>query len=254
MRRRDFITALGGAAAAWPLAARAQQSTMPVIGFLHPGSAHQFEALATAFRIGLSNLGFVPGRNVLIEYRWADGHYDQLPELAADLVRCKVSAIASVYVQACVAAKTATSTIPIIILTGADPVREGLIPAINRPGGNVTGVTFFAALLGAKRLGLLHDLLPTAGTIAVLANPTNRIVAESYLKDTETAARARRLQIVSLSASSEREIDDSFRTMVDHRVDALWSPRMPSWPAGTIRSLHLLRAMPCRRCTLSAMP
>src|SRR5258708_18534246 len=194
MRRRDFITLFCGAAA-WPLAARAQQ-TMPVVGLLHQGSAKQYETFAAAFREGLNKSGYVEGRNVAIQYRWAEGHYDQLPQMAADLVRRKVSVIASAYAVAGVAAKVATSTIPIIFVTGTDPIRDGLVPALNRPGGNVTGVTFFSALLGAKRLGLLHDLLPAASTLSLLINPANRMVSESYLKDVQSAALPLRLRII----------------------------------------------------------
>jgi putative ABC transport system substrate-binding protein len=219
MRRRDFITLFCGAAA-WPLAARAQQ-TMPVVGFLHQGSAKQYETFAAAFREGLNKSGYVEGRNVAIQYRWAEGHYDQLPQMAADLVRRKVSVIASAYAVAGVAAKVATSTIPIIFVTGTDPIRDGLVPALNRPGGNVTGVTFFSALLGAKRLGLLHDLLPAASTLALLINPANRMVSESYLKDVQSAARPLGLRIIVVPASSEQEIEVGFRTMVEQRIDAL---------------------------------
>jgi putative ABC transport system substrate-binding protein len=219
MRRRDFNTLYCGAAA-WPLAARAQQ-TMPVVGFLHQGSAKQYETFAAAFREGLNKSGYVEGRNVAIQYRWAEGHYDQLPQMAADLVRRKVSVIASAYAVAGVAAKVATSTIPIIFVTGTDPIRDGLVPALNRPGGNVTGVTFFSALLGAKRLGLLHDLLPAASTLALLINPANRMVSESYLKDVQSAARPLGLRIIVVPASSEQEIEVGFRTMVEQRIDAL---------------------------------
>jgi ABC-type uncharacterized transport system substrate-binding protein len=218
MKRRTFISLLGGAAV-WPLAARAQQ-TMPVVGFLHQGSAKQYETFAAAFREGLNKSGYVEGRNVAIQYRWAEGHYDQLPQMAADLVRRKVSVIASAYAVAGVAAKVATSTIPIIFVTGTDPIRDGLVPALNRPGGNVTGVTFFSALLGAKRLGLLHDLLPAASTLALLINPANRMVSESYLKDVQSAARPLGLRIIVVPASSEQEIEVGFRTMVE-QDDAL---------------------------------
>jgi putative tryptophan/tyrosine transport system substrate-binding protein len=219
MRRREFILALGGATA-WPLAARAQE-TMPVVGFLHQGSANQYETFAAAFRQGLSTSGYVEGRNVAIQYRWADGHYDQLPQMAADLARLKVSMIAAAYAVAGLAAKAATSIIPIIFVTGTDPVRDGLVPNLSRPGGNVTGITFFSALLGAKRLGLLHDLLPAANTFALLINPSNRMVSESYVKDIQMAARPLGLQIIIVPASSENEIALGFHTMAEQRVDAL---------------------------------
>jgi putative tryptophan/tyrosine transport system substrate-binding protein len=219
MRRREFITLLGGTLA-WPLAARAQQ-TFPILGYLHQGSDNLPEPVATAFHKGLKKSGYVEGQNLIIEYRWAEGRYDQLSQLAADLVRRKVSVIASAYAPAALAAKAVTSTIPIIFVTSTDPVRDGLVPALNRPNENVTGVTFFAVLLAAKRLGLLHDLLPTVRSFALLNNPTNRIVSENYLKDTLEAARKFGLEIVNVPASSEREIDNGFRTMVEHRIDGL---------------------------------
>jgi putative ABC transport system substrate-binding protein len=218
--RRQFITLLGGAAA-WPIAARAEQPAMPVIGFLHQGQAKQAQPFVAAFRQGLNKAGYIEGQNVSIEYRWAEGDYDRLPQMAADLVHRKVSVIATVLSVAGLAAKAATSTIPIVFVTGTDPIREGLVPALNRPGGNVTGVTFFVALLGAKRLGLLHDVLPAAKTIGLLINPTNHIVSENYLKDTQTAARTLGLQIIVVPASSEHEIDNGFRTMAEQRIDAL---------------------------------
>jgi putative ABC transport system substrate-binding protein len=220
MRRRNFITLLGRAAAAWPLAAHAQQM-MPIVGFLHQGQAKQAESFAAAFREGLNKSGYIEGQNVTIEYRWAEGDYDRLRQMAADLVHRKVSVIASVFSVACLAAKAATSTIPIVFVTGTDPIREGLVPALNRPGGNVTGVTFFVALLGEKRLSLLHDVLPAAKTIALLINPTNHVVSENYLKDTQTAARTLGLQIIVVPASSEHEIDNGFHTMAEQRIDAL---------------------------------
>ena len=221
MRRRDFITLLGSAAAAWPLTARAQQPTMPVVGFLNQGSPKSDANFAAIFRKALRELGYVEGQNVAIEYRWAEGRYDQLPELATELVRRKVSVIAAAYAAATLAAKAATSVIPIVFLTGTDPVRSGLVPSLNRPGGNVTGVAIFNVLTGAKRLGLLHDLLPAARTFAVLMNPANPLVSEPYLKDVQTAARTLGLQIVVLPASTDREIDNGFATLVDQRIEAL---------------------------------
>jgi len=220
LRRREFITLLGGAAVAWPLAARAQQPAMPVVGFLNQGSAKPSAYLAAAFRKGLKEVGYVEGYNVAIEYRYAESQYNQLPELAADLVRRKVSVLAVAFLPAALAAKAATSTIPICFVTGADPVNQGLVASLNRPGGNFTGVAFLSALLGAKRLGLLHELVPAASTFAVLVNPTNAN-AESLTRDLQAAAHTLGKQILVLSASTEREIDGHFATLDQQRASAL---------------------------------
>jgi putative ABC transport system substrate-binding protein len=221
VKRREFITLLGsGAAAAWPFTARAQQPAMPVIGFLNQGSAGPSAYLAAAFRKGLSEVGYVDGQNVAIEYRWAESQYNQLPELAADLVNRKVAVLAAAFLPAALAAKAATATIPICFITGADPVEQGLVASLNRPGGHVTGVAFFSALVGAKRLGLLHDLLPAAGTFAVLVNPKNSN-AEAILRDLLAAARAVGKQLLVLSASTQHEIDRQFAPFVQQRPDAL---------------------------------
>jgi putative ABC transport system substrate-binding protein len=219
VRRRELITLLGGAAA-WPLAARAQQPTMPVIGFLNQGSAKPSGYLAAAFRKGLNEVNYVEGKNVGIEYRWAESQYNELPKLAADLVNRKVAVIAAAFLPAALAAKAATSTIPICFITGADPVKQGLVASLNRPGGNVTGVAFFSALVGAKRLGLLHDLMPAASIFAVLVNPNNSN-AEAISKDLRSAAQTLGKQIVLLTASTEREIDRQFATLFQQRADAL---------------------------------
>jgi putative tryptophan/tyrosine transport system substrate-binding protein len=219
MKRREFITLLGGATA-WPLAARAQQAAMPVIGFLNQGSAKPSAYLAAAFRKGLKEVGYVEGYNVAIEYRWAESQYNQLPELAADLISRKASVLAVAFLPAALAAKAVTLTIPICFVTGADPVNQGLVASLNRPGGNVTGVAFFSALLGAKRLGLLHELVPAAGTYALLVNPNNAN-AENLTRDLRAAGHTLGKQILVLPASTEREIDGQFATLDQQRVAAL---------------------------------
>jgi putative ABC transport system substrate-binding protein len=198
---------------------------MPLVGYLYQGSANPFgQQFAADFRRGLNKVGWVEDQNVQIEYRWADNRLDQLPALAVDLVRRDASVIAAAYSPAAIAAKAATSAIPIVFLTGTDPIRDGLVTALNRPGGNVTGMAFSAVLLGAKRLGLLHDLLPAATTFALFFNPTNRLASESYLEATQTAAHSLGLQLVVLPASSEREISNGFTKMVEQRIAGLIVP------------------------------
>jgi putative ABC transport system substrate-binding protein len=221
VKRREFITLLGGAAAAWPLAVRAQQPAIPVIGFLNQGLAKASAYLTAAFQKGLNQVGYVEGRNVGIEYRWAEGQYDQLPKLAADLVSRKVAVIVAAFLPAALAAKAVTSTIPICFVTGADPVKQGLVASLNRPGGNATGVATVVALVGAKRLGLLHEVVPAASTFAVLVNPNNPLTSEDFSKDLEVAAGTLGLQIHVLHASTEREIDRAFATLAQQRVGAL---------------------------------
>jgi putative ABC transport system substrate-binding protein len=208
MKRREFITLIGGgAAAAWPLAARAQQPRTPVIGFLHSGSPEPNVNFVTAFRKGLSETGYADGRNVAIEFRWAEGRDDRLPELAADLIRRAVDVIATpASTPAALAAKAATTTIPIVFTTGGDPVALGLVASLNRPGGNITGITFMTVELTAKRLGLLHDLVPTARRFAALVNPNSPFI-EAVRKDLQSAALTLRLQIETLYAGTSREID-----------------------------------------------
>jgi ABC-type uncharacterized transport system substrate-binding protein len=214
MRRREFISLLGGAAA-WPLAARAQQPAMPVITSPSP-----FAPLMGAFRQGLSEAGYVEGQNLAIEYRWAEGHYDWLPALAANLVGRKVDLIMASTPPSALAAKSATSTIPIVFRSGADPVADGLVANLARPGGNLTGVSFAADELTAKRLELLSELVPRAGVIALLMNPSNA-TAERVIRDVQEAARTKGLQLHVLKASSESEIDTAFASLVQLHVDAL---------------------------------
>jgi ABC-type uncharacterized transport system substrate-binding protein len=218
MQRRTFVTLLGGAAA-WPFAVRAQQ-TMPVIGFLGAQSPDAFAPFVTALRQGLNEEGYFEGRNVRIEYRWAHGDYDRLPALAADLVRHPVAVMFAGGPPAAKAARMATATIPIVFGTGGDPVKDGLVASFNRPGGNATGISFLTPQLGAKRLELVHELLPKATAIGVLVNPNNPI-ADTQLRDLHETARALGLQINVLDASSEHEVDAAFATMVQQRTSAL---------------------------------
>ena len=220
MRRREVITLLGGAAVAWPIAARAQQAAMPVIGFLRSSSIERSMHLVTAFRQGLKEAGYSEGQNVAIEYRSAEGQYDRLPALAADLVRRQVRVIVATGTLApAMAAKAATATIP-IVFTGEDPVSAGLVASLNQPGGNATGVSTLTTDIASKRLGLLHELAPRATTVALLNNPTIR-AGEGYLQDLQSAARSLGKQIRVLDAVNEGEIDAAFVAMARERPDAL---------------------------------
>jgi putative tryptophan/tyrosine transport system substrate-binding protein len=221
MRRREFLALLGGSTAAWPLAARAQHRNMPVIGFLSGESPGLFADRLRAFRQGLDEAGFVESRNVAIEYRWARGEYDRLPALAADLVRQLVTVMVATTTPALLAAKAATSTIPIVFSTGGDPVQMGLAASLNRPGGNMTGVSNLTVETGAKQIELLHELIPAATLIALLVNPTNPVLAGSLSRDLQTAARTMRQQILVVGASTESDVNTAFTTLVEKRVSAL---------------------------------
>jgi putative ABC transport system substrate-binding protein len=223
MTRRKFITMLGGAAA-WPLAASAQQPTTPVIGFLGLGSpapkSRPVTALVATFRQGLSEAGYVEDRNVAIEYRWAENQFDRLPALAADLVRRQVSVIFANGIRAALAAKAATTTIPIVFSTNADPVQFGLVASLSRPGGNLTGMSLLSGEVGPKRLELLHEVVPAATIIGLLLNPTNP-VTEAFLRDQQAAARILGLRLHVLYASTERDFDAAFATLVEVRAGGL---------------------------------
>jgi putative ABC transport system substrate-binding protein len=222
MKRREFITLLGGAAA-WPVAARAQQPAMPMIGFIRDGSADGNARFVAAFRKGLNETGYVEGQNVTIEYHWLEGHYDRLPALVADLVRRRVAVIASLgSAPAVLAAKAATTTIPIVFGVGGGPVQLGLVASLARPGGNATGINFLNTEVVAKRLRLLHDLVPNAARVAVLVNPANATTAEFNLREIQEAAPTLGLQIKILNASTIGEIDAAFATLARERPDALF--------------------------------
>jgi putative ABC transport system substrate-binding protein len=221
MRRREFMTLLGGTAA-WPLAARAQQPAVPVIGYLYAGMPETSSQLVMAFLNGLQEVGYVEGQNLAIEYRWAENQFDRLPALAADLVRRQVAVIFAVGGNPpAFAAKAATATIPIVFLTGSDPVNFGLVTSLNHPGSNVTGVTLFTSLLVGKRMELLRRLVPTAVTVAFLVNPNNSN-AEPDTAAAQAAARSLGQRLVVLSAATENDIDAAFGTLVQQRADALF--------------------------------
>jgi ABC-type uncharacterized transport system substrate-binding protein len=220
VKRREFITLLGGTAAAWPMAVRAQQPAMPVIGFLSGSAPVDRARYLTAFRQGLREAGYVEGQNVAIEYRWAQDQYDRLPDLAADLVRRQVTVIAAHDTPSSIVAKAATATIPIVYAGGGDPVKLGLVVSLNRPGGNVTGVTFVAAELGAKQLGLLHELQPGAVRVGVLVDP-NYAPTQSFVSDVQAAALSIGKQIEVFEAPTGRDIDTAFARLVQKPIDSL---------------------------------
>jgi putative tryptophan/tyrosine transport system substrate-binding protein len=220
MRRREFITLLGGAAAVGPLAAGAQQAALPVIGFLHQGSSQPYAHPMDAFRGGLQEAGYVEGRHVTFEWRWANGDYDRLPALAADLVRQQPSVIAAALLPAARAAKAATATIPIVFISGSDPTETGLVTRLNRPTENVTGVSLFAVPLIAKRLELLHEIIPGVPVVAVLVNPSNPNV-HANMRDIEAAGQTMALRIRFIRASSEQDFESAFSAIIQQQAGAL---------------------------------
>ena len=239
MKRREFITLFGGATV-WPLTARAQQPAMPVVGFLGATSPDANANRLRVFRQGLKDTGYVEGENVAIEYRWAENEMDRLPSLAAELVRRPVAVIATIgNTPLALAAKAATTTIPIVFAVGEDPVRLGLVASLARPGGNLTGLNFFNAELAAKRLGLLRELVPTANRVAVLVNPTDAMRTETTVRDVQSAARSMGLQTQVLNASTSREIDMAYGTFVSERPDALFVDGDAFFNSRRVQLVHL---------------
>src|SRR5262245_1776587 len=252
MRRREFICFIGGVAATWLLAARAQQSAMPVIGFINAAPAQSYGPQLAAFLKGLDEKGYVDGRNVTIEYRWADGHYDRLPALAADLVRRQVTVIAATTTRAALAAKAATTTIPIVFTAVGDPVQLHLVTSLNRPGGNVTGVTQMNVEVAPKRLELLHELVPAASVVALLVNSTNPNT-ETNTKDLQAAARTLGLELHVLNASTERDFDAVFAKLIQLRAGGLVIGAPITFLAAAVNSLRRWRsATRCQRSTRTA--
>jgi putative tryptophan/tyrosine transport system substrate-binding protein len=227
MRRRHFITLLGGAAALWSPAARTQQPTVPVVGFLHPSPQTYNPQLISAFRDGLKDKGYADGKNVVIEYRWGNDDVDRLPAIAAELVYRKVSVLATVGHEPAFAAKRATNSIPVLFIVGADPVRLGLVRSFARPGGNLTGVNIITTELTAKRLELLRALMPKAMRVGLLVDPTNVVNTETAVRDAEDAARSMGLKIQVLNASTPHDIDAAFAAIVSERLDALFVDLIP---------------------------
>jgi putative ABC transport system substrate-binding protein len=240
VKRREFITLLGGAAVAWPVAARAQQAAIPVIGFLDAASLETEVRGLAEFRKGLSEIGYVEGQNVMIVYRSAEGQADRLPALAADMVQRRVAVIVTVANNAAVAAKATTTTIPIVFTVGGDPIKMGLVDSLNRPGGNITGVSFLSSDIIAKMLEALHELMPKAARIAALVNPTNQNAAADT-KEAEAAARTLGLELQVLNASNGREIDDAFALLVERRAAALLIEGDPFF-IGRMKQLVVLTA------------
>ena len=251
MRRREFITLLGGAAAAWPIAARAQQPAMPVIGFLHAVSPVGFTERLRDFRLGLKDAGYVEGENVTIEYRWAENQLDRLPALAAELARRQVAVMVTLGGTApAIAAKALNTTIPVVFAVPEDPVKLGLVTSLGRPGGNLTGINFFTGELVAKRLELLRELVPAAARVAMFVNPANPARAELAVKEAETAGRAMGLQIRVFNVSTSSEINAAFATLGRDRPDALLVSPDPFFVGRRIQlaNLHAMRYPRRIRC------
>jgi putative tryptophan/tyrosine transport system substrate-binding protein len=238
LKRREFITLLGGAAA-WPLPARAQQAAMPVVGFLNSQSPERYMEPLRGFRQGLKDVGFVDGENVAIEYRWAENQTERLPALAAELVGRRVAVITAMGTHTTLAAKAATTMIPIVFNIGDDPVRAGLVASLARPGGNLTGISFLATELVAKRLELLRELVPGAARVAVLVNPANATITESTVRDIEAAAPGMGLQIQVLNVNDSREVNAAFATFVHERPDALFVGGGPFFTARRVQLVQL---------------
>jgi putative tryptophan/tyrosine transport system substrate-binding protein len=238
VRRREFITLLGGAAVAWPIAARAQQA-MPVIGFLNAASPDTNADRVRGFRQGLKDSGYVEGENVTIIYRWAEGQWDRLPALATELLHRRVAVIAAFGNSAAVAAKAATTAIPIVFSVGDDPVRLGLVASLAQPGGNVTGINIFATELAAKQLELLREMVPAATRVAVLVSPSNGTTSETIVRDTTAGARAMGLQVQVLNADTSREINAAFATLVRERCDALFVEPNPFFVSRRVQLINL---------------
>ena len=239
IRRREFVFTLGGAAATWPLAARAQQPAMPVVGFLSAHLPGPSAPLTGAFRQGLKDSGYVEGENVAIEYRWAEGQFDRLPALAAELVRRQVAVIAAFGISAAASAKAATTAIPLVFSVGDDPVRLGLVASLAHPGGNVTGINNFATELVAKRLELLREMVPAATRVAVLVSPSNAASSDITVRDTAAGARAMGLQVQVLNADTSREIDAAFATLARERPDALFVDPNPFFVSRRVQLVNL---------------
>jgi putative ABC transport system substrate-binding protein len=221
MRRREFIRLFGSTAAAWPLAASAQQPQMPVIGFLGASSPNVYAIRLGVFREGLKEAGYIEDHNVAIVYRWADDHYDRLPALATELVQRRVAVLAASGSPAAAPAKAATSDIPIVFMIGSDPVQLGLVSSLNHPGGNLTGVSYFNEEIAPKRLNLLHELIPRANTIALLINPANATAATAQTREMQGAVDALGLRLIVVNASNPIELEDAFATLVQQRIEAL---------------------------------